>query len=117
MTLDGRHKPLGWATSIISKSKLLSWYCIEQLAFESIKGPGLKPRCLCNTVHEGIIGELQRFEVVVEEEFEYAARVANPDLGDRDGLSLLLGCPFVLRVGNHNWVIFAEVLTSSIHIE
>ncbi len=68
---------------------------------------------------EGIFRELilQLFEVAVRVESESAARVANPDLGGRDGLSLLLGWPFVLRVGNHNWVIFAEMLTPSVHIE
>jgi len=58
---------------------------------------------------------LQRFEVAVRVEFGPAARVANPDLGGRDGLSLLLGWPFVLSIRNYDWVIFAEMLTPSVH--
>lgn len=72
---------------------------------------------LCNISQEDIIRELilQRFEVAVRVEFGPAARVANPDLGGRDGLSLLLGWPFVLSIRNYDWVIFAEMLTPSVH--
>lgn len=88
---DDRHPPFGWATSIILKCKLLSWYCIEQLTFDGIKGPSFITRYLCNPAEEGIIGELQCFEVGVSEDFEYAARVANPDLVDVMGFRSFLG--------------------------
>jgi len=75
------------------KWELLLWYCVGQLTFNGIKGLWFIIRHLCNTSQEGIIGELilRCFEVAVREEFKDAARVANPDLGGRDGLSLLLG--------------------------
>lgn len=43
-------------------------------------------------------------------------RVANPDLGGCDGRSLFLGWSFVLSIANHDWMIFAEMLTPSVHI-
>lgn len=101
--------------SIILKRKLSLWYRIGQVTFDSIKKRPFVTGHLGDISQEGIIREfvLQRFEVVIGVKVELAARVANPNLGDRDGLSLLFGWPFVLGVGNQNWTVFTKMLAPS----
>lgn len=87
------------------------------MTFNGIKGLWLVARHLPNMLQEGIIQELvlQFFQSTIGVDFKSPVRVANPDLGGCDGLSLLLGWPFVLKVRNHDWAIYAEMLTPSVH--
>jgi len=72
------------------------------MTFNSIKELKLKFRCLCNTVYEDIIEELQCFKVVIEEKIKYIIKVVNSNLNDCNRLSLLFKCSFILRIRNHN---------------
>ena len=100
---DG-HPPLDRTMSVILKCKLSLWYRISQITFDDIKKQSFVTGHLCNISQEDIIRELilQRFEVVIRVKIELAAQVANPNLDDQNGVSLLFGWSFILTVRYHN---------------